>query len=89
MENVGVAMTRPAGEVVLIILAATVGVVLVVSVVMVGVLEVIDPAADTQAAQTGITSVVTVLAGTVVGFLAGRRQEAANAPQPPPQPPVG
>lgn len=63
---------RPTPEVVVLVLATTVAILLVVSVVLVGVLEITHPESDTSGAVASITNTITLLVGAVVGFLAGR-----------------
>ena len=64
---------RPATELVLIILATTVGLVVVSAVVLLGVLAIAHPETPPYAASAALASVLTVLVGVVVGYLAGRR----------------
>lgn len=66
---------RPVPEIVVVIVAATVGVLLVAAVVLVGVLEIQHPETDTESAITSITNTITLLVGAVVGFLAGRSKD--------------
>lgn len=63
---------RPTSELVVLVLATTVAVLLVASVVFVGVLEITHPDADTSGAISSITNTITLLVGAVVGYLAGR-----------------
>jgi uncharacterized oligopeptide transporter (OPT) family protein len=63
---------RTSPEIVVLILAATLGVLLVASVVFVGVIELTQPETDTAVAISSITNTITLLCGAVVGYLAGR-----------------
>ena len=71
---------RPSSELVMIILATTVAVLLVVSVIMVGVLEITHPESDTKGAVSSITNTITLLVGAVVGYLAGRSAKEKETP---------
>lgn len=66
-------MTRQASELVVLMLAGAVAAVLVLSVVLIGVLELAQPGVDTRAAVAGVQAMITVLVGVVVGYIAGRR----------------
>lgn len=63
---------RTAPELVMLILAATVGLLLLAAVVLVGVLEIVRPETDTGDALDMLASTITILVGAIVGYLAGR-----------------
>lgn len=73
----------------MIILAFTIGTILLLSVVLIGVLEIVHPDLDTDAAISAVQSTVTVLVGAVVGYLAGKRSDGAAVFETPAPPTTG
>jgi len=71
---------RSTPELVMLILAGTVGLLLVASVIMIGAVEVTHPESDTSTAVSSIAHVMTLLTGAVVGFLAGRSAKEKESP---------
>lgn len=67
--NVG---DRPTGDLVVLMLAAMVALVALLSATAVLVLAVLDPARDLTLAIQGITDFMGIIVGAVVGFVAGR-----------------
>lgn len=63
---------RTTAELVILILAATVGLLLLAVVIFVGTIEVTRPDAQLEAAVSSIITTITLLTGAVVGYLAGR-----------------
>lgn len=62
---------RPTSEIVLLLIASTIGVVLVLSVVGLLTLEIFRPETDLVAALTSVAHTLDVLVGVVVGYLVG------------------
>ena len=67
-------MNRPTGELVVLIFAATLGLVLVALGVGLVALELTHPERDSGPALAALGNVVTVLAGASIGYLAGARR---------------
>ena len=65
---------RPTAELVVLIIAATLGLTLVAAAVGVVVVEASNPELDTTPALTALGQVLTVLVGASVGYLAGTRR---------------
>ena len=65
---------RSTGELVVLIIAATLGLTLVAAAVGVVVVEANNPELDTTPALTALGQVLTVLVGAAVGYLAGARR---------------
>lgn len=65
--------SRSTADMVILILASAVAVILVLSVVLVGIVELAHPDQDPGSAAAAVTSMATVLMGVVVGYVAGRR----------------
>ena len=67
-------MNRPTGELVVLIFAATLGLVLVSLGVGLVVQEILNPEHDSTPALIGLGNVITVLAGASIGYLAEARR---------------
>ena len=65
---------RSTGELVVLIIAATLGLTLVAAAVGVVVVKANNPELDTTPALTALGQVLTVLVGAAVGYLAGARR---------------
>ena len=74
-------MNRPTGELVVLIFAATLGLVLVALGIGLVALELTHPERDNTPALVAMGNVVAVLAGASIGYLAGARR---SGPPPPP-----
>jgi hypothetical protein len=77
-DRVAMIPRRTTAELVLLILAATVGAVLVAGVVTLGAVTLANPAADTTGAVAALTSTITVLVGVIVGYLAGKARNGGH-----------
>jgi hypothetical protein len=63
---------RSTRDIVLLIFAATVGLVLVLAVAGVLLVELLHPDVDTSVAVTGVTHTLGVIVGVTVGFMLGK-----------------
>lgn len=64
---------RPTGDVVILIMAATVCLVLLCAGAGLTLIEVLDPSRDTADAIASIAAATNTLTGAIIGYLAGRR----------------
>jgi len=63
---------RPTTDLLLLIVAGTIATSVVLSVIVVGVAELIHPETDTSMAAAALSGVISTLVGLLAGFLAGR-----------------
>lgn len=71
---------RPTGELVVLIFAATLGLVLVALGIGLVALELTQPERDNTPALVALGNVVAVLAGASIGYLAGARRSGGPPP---------
>jgi hypothetical protein len=65
-------LNRNTGDVLVILIALTICTVILFTVVAVAVIEIIDPATDTDSVVAILSDVINTLIGVMAGFLAGR-----------------
>ena len=63
---------RPTTDLLLLIVAGTIAAAVLLSVLAVGVSEIVHPDADTSHAAAALSGVISTLVGLLAGFLAGR-----------------
>lgn len=78
MNTTGPVRARPTNEVVMIILSLTVGLILLITIVMIGVIEIVHPELNTDEAIGAVSGTISVLVGAIVGYLAGKRVDGTG-----------
>jgi hypothetical protein len=67
---------RSTGELLVVMIAATICTLVLFTAVVVAVLEIINPGVDTSATVAILSDIVNTLIGLMAGFLAGRTEQA-------------
>lgn len=67
---------RSTGELLVLLIAGTVCTVVLLSLLFIGIVEIVNPTADTAGAQGSISDTINTLIGLMAGFLAGRTDTA-------------
>jgi len=70
---------RSTTDLLILMIAGTVCVGVLLSIIGIGIVEIVDPSTDTTAGSAAVASIVNVLIGLLAGFLAGRTQRNAGS----------